>query len=154
MKYGRRLLSYRLPNHHILRPFFIIRKVIPWKSSRQPNHRLRHRRNSLSSPPHTLSFNEKLTAYVDLTKPRITSLVVLSSLAGFALGRHASLDWIRLLHTAIGVALLSGGINALNQYWERDLDALMRRTKIRPLPAGKLARPRRARFRRRGFADR
>jgi len=43
-----------------------------------------------------------------------------------------------LLHTAIGVALLSGGINALNQYWERDLDALMRRTELRPLPAGKL----------------
>jgi protoheme IX farnesyltransferase len=44
-----------------------------------------------------------------------------------------------LLHTAIGVALLSGGINALNQYWESDLDALMRRTNMRPLPAGKLA---------------
>ena len=91
------------------------------------------------SPPQSLSFNEKLAAYVDLTKPRITSLVVLSALAGFALGSPSSIDWIRLLHAAIGVALLSGGISALNQYWERDLDALMRRTKLRPLPAGKLA---------------
>lgn len=91
------------------------------------------------SPPQDLSFNEKLAAYVDLTKPRITFLVVLSALAGFALGSPSSVDWIQLLHTAIGVALLSSGISALNQYWERDLDALMQRTKLRPLPAGKLA---------------
>src|SRR5262249_22500798 len=91
------------------------------------------------SPPQALSFNDRLSAYVDLTKPRITCLVVLSALAGFALGSPSSIDWLRLLHTAIGVALLSSGISALNQYWERDLDALMQRTKLRPLPAGKLA---------------
>jgi len=93
---------------------------------------------AVKSPPRTTNFNERLAAYFELTKPRITSLVVLSALAGFALGSPSSIDWVRLLHTAIGVALLSGGINALNQYWERDLDALMRRTKLRPLPAGKL----------------
>lgn len=87
---------------------------------------------------HRLSFNEKLAAYVDLTKPRITLLVALSALAGFALGSPSSIDWIQFLHTAIGVGLLSSGISALNQYWERDLDALMRRTKRRPLPSGKL----------------
>jgi heme o synthase len=92
----------------------------------------------VKSPSQSLGFNGKLAAYSGLTKPRITSLVVLSALAGFALGSPSSIDWIRLLHTAIGVALLSGGINALNQYWERDMDALMRRTKLRPLPAGKL----------------
>ncbi|HZF41019.1 MAG TPA: protoheme IX farnesyltransferase, partial [Blastocatellia bacterium] len=93
---------------------------------------------AVKSPPQSLGFNGKLAAYLGLTKPRITSLVVLSALAGFALGSPSSIDWLRLLHTAIGVALLSGGINALNQYWERDLDALMRRTELRPLPAGKL----------------
>jgi len=86
-----------------------------------------------------LSFNEKLPAYVDLTKPRITLLVVLSALAGFALGSPSSINWIQFLHTTVGVALLSSGISALNQYWERDLDALMQRTKLRPLPAGRLA---------------
>lgn len=90
----------------------------------------------ISSP--RLGFSEKLAAYVDLTKPRITLLVVLSALAGFALGSPASIDWIQFFHTAIGVALLSSGISALNQYWERDLDALMHRTRLRPLPAGKL----------------
>ncbi|HEY6402970.1 MAG TPA: heme o synthase [Blastocatellia bacterium] len=93
---------------------------------------------AVKSTPQSQGFNEKLAAYLGLTKPRITSLVVLSALAGFALGSPSPIDWLRLLHTAIGVALLSGGINALNQYWERDLDALMRRTFMRPLPAGKL----------------
>jgi heme o synthase len=94
---------------------------------------------AVKSPPRSLSFNERLAAYFELTKPRITSLVVLSALAGFALGSPSAIDWLRLLHTAIGVALLSGGINAINQYWERDLDALMQRTKLRPLPAGNLS---------------
>jgi len=94
---------------------------------------------AVKSPPRGLSFNERLAAYFELTKPRITSLVVLSALAGFALGSTSLIDWATLLHTALGVALLSGGVNALNQYWERDLDALMRRTKRRPLPAGKLS---------------
>ncbi|HEV2665801.1 MAG TPA: heme o synthase [Blastocatellia bacterium] len=93
---------------------------------------------AVKSPPRALSLNERLAAYFELTKPRITSLVVLSALAGLMLGSSAAIDWIRLLHTAIGVTMLSGGINALNQYWERDLDALMLRTKLRPLPAGKL----------------
>src|SRR6266540_688353 len=94
---------------------------------------------AVKSPPRALSFNERLAAYFELTKPRITSLVVLSALAGFALGSTSLIDWAPSLHTALGVALLSGGVNALNQYWERDLDALMRRTKLRPLPAGKLS---------------
>ncbi|MGH9833601.1 MAG: heme o synthase [Blastocatellia bacterium] len=90
-----------------------------------------------ASPQH-LSVSEKLAAYVDLTKPRITFLVVLSALAGFTLGSLSPFNWIQLLHTTVGIALLSSGISALNQYWERDLDALMQRTKLRPLPAGKL----------------
>lgn len=81
----------------------------------------------------------KLAAYWELTKPRITFLVVLSALAGFALGSPAAINWLQFLHTALGIALLSGGISALNQYWERDRDALMLRTQTRPLPAGKLA---------------
>lgn len=83
--------------------------------------------------------NATLAAYFDLTKPRITFLVVLSALAGFVLGSTATLNGTLLLHTTIGIALLSSGIGALNQYLERDLDRLMRRTEIRPLPTGKLS---------------
>lgn len=75
-------------------------------------------------------------AFLNLTKPRITLMVVLSSLAGFALGTSSPVDWGKLLHFTLGIAILSSGIGALNQYWERDLDKLMNRTKIRPLPLG------------------
>jgi heme o synthase len=86
----------------------------------------------------SLSFGEKFAAYLDLTKPRVTVLVALSALAGFALGSTSPIDWAKFFHTALGIALLSSGISALNQYLERDLDALMRRTMFRPLPLGKL----------------
>jgi protoheme IX farnesyltransferase len=85
-----------------------------------------------------LGFGERLSAYLDLTKPRITFLVVLSALAGFALGSPSTLDWQKFAHTAFGIALLSSGIGTLNQFLERRLDALMQRTKSRPLPMGKL----------------
>jgi heme o synthase len=88
--------------------------------------------------PKRLGFAEKLSAYLDLTKPRITFLVVLSAMAGFALGSPSPVDWLGLVHTAFGIALLSSGIGTLNQYLERRLDALMMRTKSRPLPMGKL----------------
>jgi heme o synthase len=82
---------------------------------------------------------EKFSAYLELTKPRITVLVVISALAGFTLGAGSSIPWIQLLHTGIGIALLSSGIATLNQYLERDLDALMQRTRLRPLPMGRLS---------------
>jgi heme o synthase len=86
----------------------------------------------------TLSFAAKLSAYAELTKPRITFLVVLTAAAGFCMGSAAGIDYVRLLNMAIGIALLSSGISALNQYLERNLDGLMRRTQERPLPSGKL----------------
>jgi len=89
--------------------------------------------------PEGLSQRVRLAAYLHLTKPRITMLVVLSALAGFALGSPEGIDWLKMINLATGVALLSSGIGTLNQYWERDLDALMQRTKKRPLPSGILS---------------
>lgn len=86
-----------------------------------------------------LSVRERLRAFVELTKPRITFLIVLTSAAGFCLGAKGGLDYIRFTHTMLGIALLSSGIATLNQYMERELDGLMRRTMTRPLPSGKLA---------------
>jgi len=80
----------------------------------------------------------KFAALVELTKPRITFLIVLTSAAGFALGSRGGLDYLSLFNTLFGIALLSSGIATLNQYMERDLDGRMRRTAARPLPAGKL----------------
>ena len=86
-----------------------------------------------------LSFRERAAAYAELTKPRITFLIVLTSAAGFALASHGPLNYAALLSALFGIALLSSGIATLNQYAERELDGLMRRTANRPLPAGKLA---------------
>src|SRR5215467_295491 len=86
-----------------------------------------------------LSLRERLSAYGELTKPRITFLIVLTSAAGFALGSRGSIDYVALLSALFGIALLSSGIATLNQYAERELDGLMRRTASRPLPSGKLA---------------
>src|SRR5438046_8357062 len=85
-----------------------------------------------------LSARARVSAYVELTKPRITSLIVLTSAAGFTLGSRGAVNYVALVHAMIGIALLSSGIATLNQYMERDLDGLMRRTAGRPLPTGRL----------------
>ncbi len=85
------------------------------------------------------SRRERAGAYAELTKPRITFLIVLTSAAGFVLGSPGPVDYVALLSALFGIGLLSSGIATLNQYAERELDGLMRRTANRPLPAGKLA---------------
>src|SRR6476661_4652993 len=86
-----------------------------------------------------VSLRERLAAYGELTKPRITLLIVLTSAAGFALASVGHVDYVAMLRALLGIGLLSSGIATLNQYAERDLDGLMRRTANRPLPSGKLA---------------
>ncbi|HWF37254.1 MAG TPA: heme o synthase [Candidatus Acidoferrales bacterium] len=80
----------------------------------------------------------KSWAYVQLTKPDVTFLVVITTVAGFYLGSNGPMDWLRLMHTLCGTLLVAGGTAALNQYVERDMDAVMRRTALRPLPSGQL----------------
>lgn len=88
-----------------------------------------------------ISSLDKPWAYVVLTKPDVTFLVVITTLAGFYLGSTGPVEWSVLLSTVCATMLVAGGTAALNQYIERDLDAVMRRTAARPLPAGQL-RPR------------
>lgn len=85
-----------------------------------------------------LTAGEKVSAYLELTKPRITFLIVLTAAAGFCLGARVRVDYLLLTHAMIGIALLSSGIATLNQFMERKLDGLMRRTMMRPLPSGKI----------------
>ncbi len=73
-----------------------------------------------------------------LTKPGITRMVLLTSGVGFFLGSGDVIDARRLLHALIGIALIASGTNGLNQLVERDYDALMHRTRDRPLPAGRM----------------
>ena len=76
--------------------------------------------------------------YVELTKPRIVLMVMLTAAAGFWLAGPAPAQAMTLFHLLLGTALVAGGTSALNQVLERDVDALMRRTRLRPLPSGRL----------------
>lgn len=77
-------------------------------------------------------------SFVELTKPRLTLLSVLTTLAGFYVGSVGPLDLWLLAHTLVGTFLVGGGCGALNMAIERDHDARMRRTRKRPIPAGRL----------------
>ncbi len=86
----------------------------------------------------TLSAFDKPWAYVALTKPDVTFLVVITTIAGFYLGSTGPIDWVLMLQTLGGTLLVACGTAALNQYVERKMDAVMRRTASRPLPSGLL----------------
>jgi len=79
-----------------------------------------------------------LRDYLALTKPRVVPLIALTTAAGYYLGSSGPFSWPRLLLTVLGTALCGGGALGLNQFLERDVDARMRRTRSRPLPAGRL----------------
>lgn len=75
-------------------------------------------------------------AYFVLTKPDVTFLVVITTLAGFYLGSRGAMNFVLLAHAVIGTTMIGAGTSALNQYFERAEDAQMRRTSRRPLPLG------------------
>ncbi|PYR60142.1 MAG: protoheme IX farnesyltransferase [Acidobacteria bacterium] len=76
--------------------------------------------------------------YLALTKPRLNGLVVATSAAGYYLGVQGSTDLLAMASAVAGTALVAGGAAVLNQVYERDTDALMRRTRMRPLPDGRI----------------
>jgi heme o synthase len=75
--------------------------------------------------------------YLELSKARIVVMILITTAAGFA-AAPATFGLVTLLHCLIGTALVAGGTNALNEYAERHLDAMMHRTRRRPLPAGRI----------------
>jgi protoheme IX farnesyltransferase len=79
--------------------------------------------------------------WIALTKPRLNLLVLLTTLAGLYLAEPSGVGTALLVHTLLGSALVAGGASALNQVLERTTDGLMRRTRNRPLPAGRLGVP-------------
>jgi heme o synthase len=87
----------------------------------------------------------KMKDYIELTKPRITWLILMSTGIGYFFGLPAGAfrwmglpSWTALLVTLLGTALIASGTAALNQWYERESDLKMRRTKDRPLPGGRL----------------
>ena len=89
--------------------------------------------------------------YIELTKPRITWLILMSTGIGYFFGLPGATHWLdflkgihflSLLHTIVGTGLIASGTAALNQWYEREADRHMRRTSGRPLPSGRLSAPR------------
>ncbi len=75
--------------------------------------------------------------YIELTKPRLSLLVWMTTLGGYFMAPHGTAP-LRLAATLLGTMFVVGGANALNQVYEREVDGLMRRTRGRPLPSGRL----------------
>jgi heme o synthase len=83
-----------------------------------------------------------LRDYAELTKLRVTTLIVMTAWCGYFFGAHkAGVSWLSwgLFHSLFGIGLVSSGTAALNEVLERDVDAHMRRTALRPLPAGRMS---------------
>jgi len=85
------------------------------------------------SPPNFVS------DLAELVKARLTLLVLVTTAVGFYLGAEPPIDYKALFQTVFGTAAAAAGAAALNQWWERRADALMRRTRTRPIPAGRMA---------------
>ena len=77
--------------------------------------------------------------YLELTKPRITALIVICAAVGYVFG-GGSIHTATFVHALLGTALLASGTAALNQWYEAESDGKMRRTRMRPIPAGRMTR--------------
>ena len=79
-------------------------------------------------------------SFFELTKPRITFFVLMSTAVGFAFGAHLApaWSWMQLVHALLGTWLIASGTAALNQWYESEPDAQMARTRRRPIPSGRL----------------
>jgi protoheme IX farnesyltransferase len=96
-----------------------------------------HEQMPLAAPAHAGPSRAEVRDFVALLKPRVMSLVVFTALVGMALapaGLHPVLGGISLLCIAIG----AGASGALNMWWDADIDAMMTRTRGRPVPAGRM----------------
>lgn len=84
------------------------------------------------------SSRSRLVDYYELTKPRMNFLIVITTMVGFYMASHGRLDLLRLFNTILGTLLCASSAAVINQVIEKDYDALMPRTRNRPLPAGRI----------------
>jgi heme o synthase len=90
------------------------------------------------NPKHAFARRKLIADLFDLVKARLTSLVLLTTAVGFYLGSRSPVDYAALFRVVFGTAAAAAGAAALNQWWERKADALMHRTRMRPVPAGRM----------------
>ena len=85
-----------------------------------------------------LTLASRANAYVSLTKPDVSFLVLMTTAAGYYMGVRGPVGWLHMIHTVFATMLIAAGTAALNHYIERESDGHMRRTAGRPLPSGVL----------------
>ncbi|PYT47176.1 MAG: protoheme IX farnesyltransferase [Acidobacteria bacterium] len=85
-----------------------------------------------------LTLSARANAYVALTKPDVSFLVLMTTAAGYYMGVRGPVGWLHMIHAVFGTMLIAAGTAALNHYIERESDRYMRRTASRPLPSGVL----------------
>lgn len=85
-----------------------------------------------------LTLASRANAYIALTKPDVSFLVLMTTAAGYYMGARGPVNWLQMSHVIFGTLLIAGGTAALNHYVERESDRYMRRTASRPLPSGVL----------------
>jgi len=93
---------------------------------------------TLTKPIASDRIRRRALDYWELTKPGVVAMILVTTLVGFYLGSQRMPDYLCLVYTLIGTALAGGGTLALNQFIEREADAKMLRTRMRPLPDGRL----------------
>ncbi len=82
--------------------------------------------------------SRRVKDYLELTKPRITWLILMSTAVGYYFGHHGAWQFWLMFHALIGTGLIASGTAALNQWYEREADEKMRRTQDRPIPSGRV----------------
>ena len=85
-----------------------------------------------------MALSSRASAYVALTKPDVSFLVLMTTAAGYYMGARGPVGWLHMIHTVFATMLIAAGTAALNHYIERESDRYMRRTASRPLPSGVL----------------
>ena len=95
-------------------------------------------RDVANPPSRTSVFVRRAEDYLELVKPRLVAMILITTAAGFYLGTQHPVNWMLFLHTLVGAGLTAAGVLGLNQYLERDIDSKMARTQQRPLPASRM----------------
>ena len=89
-------------------------------------------------PKLVIGYKQKVNGYTQLLKFRLSFLVALSAVFGYAMAAGSAATWSQLLWIGLGGFMITGASNALNQLFEKDVDKLMKRTENRPLPTKRL----------------
>lgn len=94
--------------------------------------------DTTNPPSKQAVFADRAADFIELVKPRLVVMILITTAAGFYLGAQQTVNWLQCLHTLLGAGLTAAGVLGLNQYLERDVDAQMKRTQERPLPGGRM----------------